>query len=170
MFDKKDSETKKSPSETQFNFSKPSPDKSIPTKTVFIGQSIHIKGELTGNEDLTIEGKVEGNIELKDHNLIIGANGRIEAELFAKNITIMGEVNGNVYAEERVEVTKSGKLRGNIIAPRVVIEDGARFKGSVEMEGNKKFVREDSRRKNGKEKVDVSQESVSVGNVKVPAH
>jgi cytoskeletal protein CcmA (bactofilin family) len=129
MFEKKEPLFKKMDPEPQHQFSTPTPDQNLSKKSVFIGQSIHIKGELTGNEDLTIEGKVEGNIELKDHNLTIGSNGRIEAEVFAKNITIMGEVQGNVYAEDKVEITKTGSLRGNIIAPRVVIEDGARFNG-----------------------------------------
>ena len=104
------------------------------TQTAIIGQSIHIKGELTGNEDLTIEGKVEGNIDLKDHHLIIGQGGNIKANLNAKKVTIIGEVLGNVNAEENVEIKETGKLRGDITAPRVAIADGAFFKGSVDME------------------------------------
>ncbi len=137
MFERKDSIFKKSekedPSKGVVLASAPAPGK----KTVFIGQSIFIKGELTGNEDLTIEGKVVGNIELKDHNVTIGSNGRIEAEICARNITIMGEVQGNVFALEKVEIARTGRLIGNMTAPRVVIEDGARFKGSVEMESQK---------------------------------
>lgn len=170
MFEKKDSAFKKPYLEEPRAFSAPSSDQDFSKKTVFIGQSIHIKGELTGNEDLTIEGKVEGNIELKDHNLIIGANGSIKAELFAKNITIMGEVNGNVYAEERVEVTTSGKLNGNIIAPRVVIEDGARFKGSVEMESNKRFVPAESKKKDEKNKEALPEKPLSLQSDKVGLH
>ncbi len=140
MFDKKDTIFKKTAEEPQHTFTSSSPDQNIKGKSVFIGQSIRIKGELTGNEDLTIEGRVEGDIRLKDHNLIIGTNGRVKAEVFAKNITIMGEIHGNVHADEKVEISKSGKLRGNITAPRVVIEDGARFKGSVEMEIDNKSM------------------------------
>ncbi len=103
-------------------------------QTAIIGQSIYIKGELTGNEDLTIEGKVEGKIELKDHHLIIGPGGNIKADLNAKTITIIGEVLGNVNAEEKVEIKETGKLRGDITAPRIAIADGAFFKGSVDME------------------------------------
>jgi cytoskeletal protein CcmA (bactofilin family) len=102
--------------------------------TATIGQSIQIKGELTGSEDLTIEGKVEGKIELKDQSLIIGPNGSIKADIMAKNITIAGEVVGNLTAEEKVEIKDSGRLNGNITAPRIAIADGAFFKGSVEME------------------------------------
>jgi len=90
-----------------------------------IGQSIQIKGELTGNEDLTIDGTVEGNINLKENNLTIGPNGNIKADLNAKTVTITGEVQGNVTAEEKVEIRETGKLRGNIVAPRIVIADGA---------------------------------------------
>jgi cytoskeletal protein CcmA (bactofilin family) len=103
-------------------------------QVAIIGQSIQIKGELTGNEDLTIDGTVEGNIELKDHSLTIGPNGNIKADINAKKVTIIGEVQGNVTAEETVEIRETGKLRGNIVAPRLVIADGAFFKGSVEME------------------------------------
>lgn len=112
--------------------------------TATIGQSINIKGELTGSEDLTIEGKVEGKIELKDQNLIIGQNGSIKADIMAKNITIAGEVIGNMTAEEKVELKETGRLQGNITAPRIAIADGAFFKGSVEME-KKAGARERSR-------------------------
>ncbi|HEX9756861.1 MAG TPA: polymer-forming cytoskeletal protein [Nitrospiria bacterium] len=103
-------------------------------QTAIIGQSIYIKGELTGNEDLTIEGKVEGKIELKDHHLTIGPGGNIKADLNARTITILGEVHGNVTATEKVEIKEAGKLRGDIQAPRVAIADGAFFKGSVDMQ------------------------------------
>ena len=170
MFEKKEPLFKKTDPEPQHQFSTPTPDQNLSKKSVFIGQSIHIKGELTGNEDLTIEGKVEGNIELKDHNLTIGSNGRIEAEVFAKNITIMGEVQGNVYAEDKVEITKTGSLRGNIIAPRVVIEDGARFKGSIEMESERKPMNAEFKVKNGKEKMKEAVEPVSIAGGKVGVH
>ena len=103
-------------------------------KLVNIGQSITIKGELTGNEDLTIEGKVEGKISLKDHNLTIGANGRISAEIFAKTVLVIGEIVGNMTADDKVEIAATGSMRGDIVAPRVVLADGARFKGSIDME------------------------------------
>src|SRR5512137_3137676 len=77
-------------------------------RLVNIGQTIFIKGELTGTEDLTIEGRVEGKIELKDHNLTIGPNGKIKADVYAKSIIITGEVLGNAYASEKVEITNSG--------------------------------------------------------------
>ncbi len=101
---------------------------------VNIGQSITIKGELTGNEDLTIEGKVDGKIILKDHNLTIGANGRITAEIAAKTVMVIGEVVGNITADDKVEIAATGSMRGDILAPRVVLADGARFKGSIDMD------------------------------------
>ncbi len=102
---------------------------------VNIGQSICIRGELTGDEDLTIEGRVEGKIDLKDHNLTIGPKGRIQAEVNAKTVTVRGEVSGNVHAGERVELAETGRVIGDIVAPRIVIADGARFKGTVDMSG-----------------------------------
>jgi cytoskeletal protein CcmA (bactofilin family) len=90
---------------------------------------------LTGDEDLTIEGRVEGKIDLKEHNLTIGPNGRIQAEISAKSVRVQGEVNGNVAAGEKVELAETGRVIGDIVAPRIVIADGARFKGSVDMSG-----------------------------------
>ena len=103
-------------------------------RIVNIGPSIQIKGELQGDEDLTIDGRVEGKIELRDHNLTIGSNGKIKADLFAKTIVIAGEVAGNAFAAERVEIAPSGRLVGDIHSPRITIADGAHFKGSVDME------------------------------------
>ena len=99
-----------------------------------IGASIQIKGELQGDEDLTIDGKVEGKIDLRDHNLTIGPNGKIKADLFAKTIVIAGEVTGNASAAERVEIAPTGRLLGDIASPRITIADGAHFRGSVDME------------------------------------
>ena len=101
---------------------------------VNIGPSIQIKGELQGDEDLTIDGRIEGKINLREHNLTIGPNAKIRADLYAKTIVIAGEVSGNANAVERVEIAPTGRLMGNIAAPRITIADGAHFKGSVDME------------------------------------
>ena len=101
---------------------------------VNIGQSVQIKGELKGNEDLTIDGMVDGKILVKDHNLTIGANGRISAEVHAKTVVVVGQVMGNITADDKVEVAPSGSVEGDIRAPRVALADGARFKGSIDME------------------------------------
>jgi cytoskeletal protein CcmA (bactofilin family) len=103
-------------------------------RIVNIGKSVQIKGELTGNEDLSIEGKVDGKIFLKDHSLTIGANGHITAEIHAKAVIVVGEVIGNITADDKVEVAATGSMQGDISAPRVVLADGARFKGSIDME------------------------------------
>lgn len=100
-----------------------------------IGRSLFIKGEVSGSEDLMIEGHVEGRIHLKDHDLIVGEHSKVNAEVHAKNITILGKVTGNMVADEKVTLTDSGHLVGNIRAPRIAVSDGAQFRGNVEMSG-----------------------------------
>ena len=92
------------------------------------------KGELSGSEDLTIEGHVEGRIELKDNVLTIGANAKIRAEVFAKIVIVLGEVTGNVTASEKVDIRDNGSVDGDITSPRVAIAEGAHFRGSVDMQ------------------------------------
>ena len=101
---------------------------------VNIGKSVVIKGELNGSEDLTIEGQVEGTIQLRDHVLTIGPNGRIKAQVFAKAVIVLGEVNGNVTATEKVDIRDGGSVDGDIVSPRVAIAEGAHFRGSVDMQ------------------------------------
>ena len=99
-----------------------------------IGKSVVIKGELSGSEDLTIEGQVEGKIELRQNVLTIGPNGKIKAQVFAKSIVILGEVTGNVTATEKVDIRDNGSVDGDIAAPRVAIAEGAHFRGSIDMQ------------------------------------
>jgi len=101
---------------------------------VNIGKSVVIKGELNGSEDLTIEGHVEGTIQLRDHVLTIGPNGKIKAQVFAKSVIVLGEVTGNVTATEKVDIRDNGSVDGDIISPRVAIAEGAHFRGSVDMQ------------------------------------
>jgi len=101
---------------------------------VNIGKSVVIKGELNGSEDLTIEGHVEGTIQLRDHVLTIGPNGKIKAQVFAKSVIVLGEVTGNVTASEKVDIRDNGSVDGDIISPRVAIAEGAHFRGSVDMQ------------------------------------
>jgi cytoskeletal protein CcmA (bactofilin family) len=101
---------------------------------VNIGKSVVIKGELSGSEDLTIEGHVEGRIDLKDNILTIGPNGKIKAEVFAKSVVVLGEVTGNVTASEKVDIRDNGSVDGDIASPRVAIAEGAHFRGSVDMQ------------------------------------
>src|SRR5256885_2312211 len=98
--------------------------------TVNIGKSVVIKGELNGSEDLTIEGHVEGTIQLRDHVLTIGPNGKIKAQVFAKAVIVLGEVTGNVTASDKVDIRDNGSVDGDIVAPRVAIAEGAHFRGS----------------------------------------
>jgi cytoskeletal protein CcmA (bactofilin family) len=102
---------------------------------VNIGKSVIIKGELSGSEDLTIEGQVEGKIELRQNILTIGPNGKIKAQVFAKAIIVQGEVHGNITASERVDIRDNGSVDGDLSAPRVAIADGAHFRGSIDMQG-----------------------------------
>ena len=101
---------------------------------VNIGKSVVIKGELTGSEDLTIEGHVEGKIELRQNVLTIGPNGKIKAQVFAKAVIILGEVTGNVTASEKVDLRDNGSIDGDITSPRVAIAEGAHFRGSIDMQ------------------------------------
>ena len=113
--------------------SQPEPRR-IERDVVNIGKSVVIKGELNGSEDLTVEGQVEGKIELKDHALTIGPNGKIKAQIFAKSVIVLGEVNGNVTASEKVDIRDGGSVDGDIVSPRVAIAEGAHFRGSVDMQ------------------------------------
>ena len=101
---------------------------------VNIGKSVVIKGELTGSEDLTVEGTVEGSINLREHALTIGPNGKIKAQVFAKSVIVLGEVIGNVTASDKVDIRDNGSVDGDIIAPRVAIAEGAHFRGTVDMQ------------------------------------
>lgn len=101
---------------------------------VNIGKSVFIKGELSGSEDLTIEGNVEGRIELKENTLTIGPNGKIRAEVFAKQVIVLGEVTGNVTASEKVDIRDNGSVDGDVTAPRVAIAEGAHFRGAIDMQ------------------------------------
>jgi cytoskeletal protein CcmA (bactofilin family) len=110
------------------------PTRGTEKTTVNIGKSVVIKGELNGSEDLTIEGQVEGKIELRQNVLTIGPNGRIKAQVFAKAVIILGEVTGNVTATEKVDIRDNGSVDGDIAAPRVAIAEGAHFRGSIDMQ------------------------------------
>lgn len=103
-----------------------------------IGKSVLIKGELSGSEDLYLDGEVEGLIELRDHSLVIGPNSRIRANISAREVIVHGRVEGNVIGTERVELKQSCVLSGDITTQRVVIQDGAFFKGSVDLQRESK--------------------------------
>jgi cytoskeletal protein CcmA (bactofilin family) len=104
------------------------------SETAIIGRSIHIDGDLRGEEDLRIEGDVNGTVQLKNNSLTIGKEGKIRADVYAKSVTVDGLMEGDIYGSERVSIRKNAQVLGNITAPRVSLEDGARFKGSIEMD------------------------------------
>jgi cytoskeletal protein CcmA (bactofilin family) len=102
--------------------------------TAMIGPTIKIKGNVTGDENLVIEGTVDGSVELAGHDLTIGPSGHVKANLVAKTVKIEGQITGDVTGSEKVVLAKSGRVEGNIVAPRVTLEDGAKFKGSIDMD------------------------------------
>lgn len=99
-----------------------------------IGKTITIKGDITGEENLVIEGTVDGTVNLKSNDLTIGQSGRVNANLSANVVRIDGEVKGDIVGKEKVVITKTGRVQGNIVGPRVTLEDGAKFKGSIDMD------------------------------------
>ncbi len=115
--------------------SNPAPAK---TSTSAIGPSLSVKGDISGYEDLVIHGQLEGDVNLQKNNITVGQDGKVKATLDAVKITVEGQVTGDLSGSERVVIRNSGKVEGNITAPRVVLEDGCRFKGSVEMNFDEK--------------------------------
>jgi cytoskeletal protein CcmA (bactofilin family) len=101
---------------------------------VNIGKSVVIKGELSASEDLTIEGQVEGKVDLRQNTLTIGTNARITAQVSAKVVIVMGHVHGNISATEKVDIRDNGSVDGDLSAPRVAIAEGAHFRGSIDMQ------------------------------------
>lgn len=99
-----------------------------------IGPSIHIDGDVRGEEDLLIDGEVSGTVQLKNNSLTVGPNGKVRADVYAHSIYVDGYLEGDLYGSERVNIRKSAQVRGNITSPRVSLEDGAKFKGSIEMD------------------------------------
>ncbi len=118
----------------------PAPRNPVPQtrERAVIGPTIFIKGNLAGEEDILIEGQVDGKIELRHHSVTIGKNGRIKADIYGKVITIEGTVEGNLFGEEQLTVRQTGNVQGNIVAPRVALEDGSHFRGSIDMSPKEK--------------------------------
>jgi cytoskeletal protein CcmA (bactofilin family) len=122
-----------SPARTE---SSPPRSSSAPTSrdAAVIGPSIHIDGDVRGEEDLLIEGEVSGTLNLKNNSLTIGPQGKVRADVYANSIYVDGYVEGDLYGSERVNIRKSAQVKGNITSPRVNLEDGAKFKGAIEMD------------------------------------
>jgi len=102
--------------------------------TSSIGPSVVIKGELSGTEDLTIEGKVEGTVDLQSNKLTVGPDGRVQANISAKTVVVLGQVTGDITAIERISIQEDGSVDGDLAAPSIAIADGAHFRGSVQMQ------------------------------------
>ncbi len=98
-----------------------------------LGPSVSLKGELAGKEDLVIEGQFEGTINLQDRSLTIGLQSQVKADIQANRVVIHGSVTGNISARERIEIRKTGRVLGDLIGPGIAIEEGAYFKGSIEI-------------------------------------
>ena len=104
------------------------------SSTARLGASLHVKGEITGNEDLAIDGSVEGLVHLEDRKLTIGASARVTADVIAREVVVYGNVKGNLRARDRIEIKKDGSVVGDLTTARIMIEDGAYFKGSIEID------------------------------------
>lgn len=99
-----------------------------------VGKSLVIKGQISGSEDLYIDGEVEGTVDLKDHNITVGPNGKVNANLNGREVVVLGRVKGNIRAIDRLDIRKSGSLTGEVITAQVAIEPGAYFKGSIDIQ------------------------------------
>jgi len=105
----------------------------VSNEKTIIGKDIFIEGDICGREHLVIDGSVKGNIEMKAHNFALGPNGRVEGEIHARNIRISGQMIGNIETPGKIEITKEADFRGDIRAKTISVENGAFFKGSVEL-------------------------------------
>ncbi len=99
-----------------------------------IGRSVIVKGQVLGREDLTIDGELEGTLELQEHRLTVGPNGKVQASIKAREVVVLGTVHGNIEAGERIDIRKDAKLVGDLKTARIMIEDGAYFKGSIDIQ------------------------------------
>jgi cytoskeletal protein CcmA (bactofilin family) len=104
-----------------------------PGERAAIGRSITIKGEVTGDEDLLIQGRVDGSVDLKQHSVTVGPEGEVKANIRARIVTVEGKVEGNIGADEQIILRSAARVVGDIAAPRIVLEDGAQFRGGVDM-------------------------------------
>ncbi len=102
--------------------------------TARLGPSLHVKGEISGSEDLLIEGSVEGLVQLDERKLTVGATAKVTADIIAREVVVYGTVKGNLRAKDRIEIKKDGSVNGDLTTARIMIEDGAYFKGSIEID------------------------------------
>ena len=112
----------------------PKPVDNFKADVAHIGKSVLVKGELSGSEDLYLDGEVEGSIQLRDHALVVGPHGRVRANVNARDVVVHGKVDGNIRGTERVELKKSAVLVGDISTQKIIIEEGAFFKGAIDIQ------------------------------------
>ena len=118
----------------QDSFAAPASTPTNSGRAAVIGPGIHINGDISGDENLLVEGKVDGKIRLGSNHVEIGQSGQVKADITAKVIKIAGQVRGDLNGTEKVVISRSGNVHGNIVAPRMTLEDGAIFKGSIDMD------------------------------------
>jgi cytoskeletal protein CcmA (bactofilin family) len=135
-----------------------------------VGPSIVITGGLAGEEDVCIQGRVEGTVEFKGYSVTIGQHGRVKADIHAREICVDGKLEGNLFGEEKVEIRASGKVIGNIEAPRVVMEDGAMFKGSVDMSKRESAKVQDNSHREALTKMPTSSHGATVQTKTMPGN
>jgi cytoskeletal protein CcmA (bactofilin family) len=117
---------------------RPMPAASTGSQQTILGRSVVVKGELSGNEDLQLDGQFEGTINVQDHCLTVGPQGQVKSEIHARQVVIHGSVNGKITARDKIDIRKTGNVVGDLISSGVAIEDGAYFKGSIEIQRNPK--------------------------------
>ena len=122
------------------SFTPSTPNQITPVKTMTspieqatIGRTVVIKGEVSGNESLYIDGRVEGSVTFRDHRVTVGRNGVVQANISAREVVIMGKVTGNVECSDRVDIRSEGTLNGDVVSARISVEDGAMLRGSVQL-------------------------------------
>jgi cytoskeletal protein CcmA (bactofilin family) len=141
IFEKrKEAEPVAEPARETADFRLPDPEprprapEAAPRTVAVIGKTITIKGDVTGDENLVIDGRVEGTVRLNGNDLTIGASGRQKGNATARVVRIDGEMTGDIVGLEKVVISKTGRVRGNIVTPRITLDDGANFKGSIDMD------------------------------------
>ncbi|MEJ2534640.1 MAG: polymer-forming cytoskeletal protein [Gammaproteobacteria bacterium] len=133
-------------------------------RAAVIGPRIRVNGDVSGGEDLIIEGTVQGKVDLADYRVEVGASGQVHADILAKVVKIDGVVEGDIKASEKVIIARSGNVRGNIVSPRMTLEDGAKFKGSIDMDPSDKQAAVDTRSSKSGAKDEAKAEGKPVGN------
>ena len=117
----------------------------LPSSISHLGANLHFKGEISGDEDLRVDGSLEGSIRLEGRNLIIGASAKLTADIVAREVVVYGSIEGNLHVRDRIEIKKDGSVVGDITTARILIEDDAYFKGSIEIDRKTSGVDADTR-------------------------